>query len=406
MTQIKKYLGNRKITKGNFRSRVLLACKKATAASCIVGIIMITNTSFASAYEAHTVKVTAKIVNNIPGINPPGGEFCTAGEFKVELNVSLASADIYYTVDGTNPACGVNKYSAPFELPNNTITAVKAVACHNMMRNGEQILIQSAVMEKVFNVSEPIVNVNEPENGDVWYCSPSSPIIYPVEWTVENHRGAASELDVDIIYIIDDGKNENGGVTGEIDDKDTRFYNLPGTADLTGENTSYQFELTQEYCYYGHGWMKVIATEPSNCGGFDISGRIFDPMVPNGSCDTSTPDAVPAISLDPADADIEPEPAIDEENNEDGTVDVDVVDVVDVVDEDAESEKGEESANENMDTVDMNNENDDKTDKNIRNEDADDLNNLMKMLMTATKTLMIILSRTAILVLTMIFLMT
>ncbi len=367
-TQIKKYLTAGK----SFKSRVLLACKKATAVSCIVGIVMITNTSFASAYEAHTVNVTARIVNNIPGINPPGGEFCTAGEFKVELNVSLASADIYYTVDGTDPACGINKYSAPFELLNNAITTVKAVACHDIMRNGEMVLIQSAVMEKVFDVSEPSVNVIDPKDGDVWYCNPSNPIIYPVEWAVENYRGAASELNIDIIYIIDDGKIENGGVIGEIDNEDTRFYDLPGAIGLTGEDTNYQFELTQEYCYYGYGWMKVIATEPNNCSGFGISGRIFDPMAPDSSCGVSASndnDDVPAaVSLDSTDADIEPEPAIDGENSENENIDDIVVDVDNTGNEDAESE---ESTDENTNDVDMNNENDDEADEDIRNEDTD-----------------------------------
>jgi len=325
LTQITKYL----IFKKGFKSHVFLACKKVLAISCVAGIVMITNTPLVFAYEAHTVNVTAKIVNDLPGINPPGGEFCADGRLEVELSVSLADADIYYTTNGDDPVCGGNIYSEPFGLSDG-ITLVKAVACHEELRNGQPITLQSAVMAEEFDGSTPSVSVaiNDYEyfcadrDAMIWHCNPENPNDYLIEWTVENYRGAASELDIDIVYIIDNGKTEDGGIVGEIDDKDQRFDNLPGTGDLTGEETSYQFTLSENYCYYGYGWIKIIATESDGCGGFSISNKIFDPMVCD-SCNTPVSSDISTISsADPTDIDIEVEvEPVNEENGENENID-------------------------------------------------------------------------------------
>ena len=283
-------------------SRIFLACKKVTAMSCVVGMVMIMNTPLVSAYEAHTVNVTARIVNDIPCIDPPGGEFCNDGRLEVELSVTLAEANICYTIDGENPVCdgetglaagpacksGARYNNTPFEIPDGIVT-VKAVACHEETRNGYPVILQSAVMTKEFDASVPSVTVTSPVDGTTWYCNPTNPITYPIEWIVENYRDA-DELSIDIIYITD---NDDNGI---ISDGDNRF---SIANNLTGAIGSYPFVLVQEYCYYGYGWAKVIATEAStdpntdNCKNFGISGRIFDPMI----CDSpsiSVSDNIPA----------------------------------------------------------------------------------------------------------------
>lgn len=308
MVEIKKYLNNKKIIKGSFKSYVFSAGKKITAFSCVAGLMMITNLPLVSAYEAHTVNVTARIVNNIPGINPPSGEFCNDGRLEVELSVSLEGADIYYTIDGTNPACGLSaKYNLPFEIPNGIIT-VKAVACHEELRNGELIVVQSAAMTEEFDTSVLSIIVSEPENGDVWYCDPSNPYTYFIEWTVENYRDA-NELSIDIIYITD---NDNNGIISAGDN------NFSIANNLMGATGSYSFVLSENYCYYGYGWAKVIVTEASvnpdtnNCKNFGISGRIFDPMVLNNSSDGSVSDG--ASVAPEIEATLE-EPEISDNNN-------------------------------------------------------------------------------------------
>ena len=178
--QIKKYSNNKK----GFKSRTFLACERMVAVFCVAGLVMITNAPLVFAYEAHTVNVTAKIVNDLPCIDPPGGEFCNDGRLEVELNVNLAGADIYYTINGANPICAENsenfKYNdIPFELPNG-ITMVKAVACHEEMRNGEVVVLQSAVMAKEFDASVPRVIATEPADGGIWYCNPSNPNTYSI----------------------------------------------------------------------------------------------------------------------------------------------------------------------------------------------------------------------------------
>ncbi|MEA1937135.1 MAG: FN3 associated domain-containing protein [Patescibacteria group bacterium] len=376
LTQIKKY----PFIKKGFKSRVFSVCRKTVAVSCVAGIVMITNTPLVFAYEAHTVNVTARIVNDIPGINPPGGEFCADGRLEVELSIALEGADIYYTINGNNPICGENsenfKYNdEPFELPAG-VTTVKAVACHEELRNGHPVVMQSAIMMKEFDASVPSVIVTEPVDGAVWYCNPNNPNIYPIEWTIGNYRNA-DELSVDIVYITD---NDNNGIISEGDNRFLIANNLTGT---TG---SYPFLLIKEYCYYGYGWAEVTVTESStdpntdNCKNSGISGRIFDPMVCD-SCDASSASNISVAT----DVNVEPEPVVDEENIEDENTDdnntddteEDIrnedVDDSDADNEDVENESGESAVDENADDVDMNNEdNADDTEEDIRNEDVDD----------------------------------
>lgn len=301
MIKTKKYLLNNKIIKGNFSPYVFSVCKKITAMSCVAGLMIITNLPLVSAYEAHTVNITARIVNNVPEINPPGGDFCNDGRLEVELSVTLEEADIYYTIDGTNPACGLTtKYYIPFEIPDGIIT-VKAVACHEELRNGQLVVVQSAVMEEKFDASTLSVTVLKPENGDIWYCNPSNPNAYPIEWIVENYRDA-NELSADIVYITD---NDGDGVISAGDNNFSIANNL-----LMGAVGSYSFVLSGDYCYYGYGWAKVTVTEASvnphtdNCKNFGLSGRIFDPMVLDNSCE----DSVSASGVIPIVPESEPEP--------------------------------------------------------------------------------------------------
>ena len=306
MVEIKKYLNNKK----GVKSRVFLMCKKTTAMSCAIGLVMIMNAPLVSAYEAHTVNITAKIVNDIPGINPPGGDFCNDGRLEVELNVTLENADICYTTDGVDPVCESDgssvcklgaEYYTPFEIPNG-ITTVKAVACHEELRNAQLVVVQSALMTKEFDASVPSVTVTSPVDGATWYCDLTNPNTYPIEWTIENYRDV-NELSVDIVYITD---NDGNGIISEGDNNFSIANNLS-----TGATGSYPFVLTEDYCYYGYGWAKVTVTEAStnpdtdNCKGFGVSGKIFDPMASNDSCNNSVSGVVPII----------PEPAISENNN-------------------------------------------------------------------------------------------
>ena len=309
LAQIKKYLEDKKIIKGSFKSRVFSACKKVTASSCIVGLVMITNTSFARAYEAHTVNVTARIINNIPKIIPPGGEFCVAGEFLVELSVSLDGADIYYTTDGSDPVCGGNKYTVPFALPDTPggIVTVKAAACHSVTRNTGTVLIQSAIMEKEFNSLAPIVNViiNDYEyktsgNIPVWYCNST----YRVNWEIGNYRQGSV---ADVIYIVDKDNNKVIGAGDEVHFVDQ---NLP-----TGETGEYSLEVdfSKGYCHLGYAWVKIIVTEPNGCGGSGISEIIYEPMPPaDDSCDNSAPASVSAFASAPASVPDDNIPAVPE----------------------------------------------------------------------------------------------
>lgn len=124
--------------------------KKVLALGCVAGVVMISNLPLLDAYEAHIINVTAEVTNDVPSIDPPGGEFCNDGELEVVLSVNsstLAGADIYYTINDTDPDCFIPNGllytglsgTGPFGLPDG-ITTVKARSCHD----GRQSVVMSA----------------------------------------------------------------------------------------------------------------------------------------------------------------------------------------------------------------------------------------------------------------------
>jgi len=96
-----------------------------------------------SAYEAHIINVTARIVNDIPNVDPSGGQFCKLTGALVVLTTTYPGANIIFTLDSSDPVCGVNglNYTGPFTIyQSNTL---KARACHD----GQQSVIVSAVFD-------------------------------------------------------------------------------------------------------------------------------------------------------------------------------------------------------------------------------------------------------------------
>jgi hypothetical protein len=110
----------------------------------------------AGAYEAHVINVTATIVNDIPLIEPDGGEFCNLTGAEITISSTLTiDYTIIYTTDGSDPDCPNTGsiYTAPFTIFQSA--TIKARTCH-----GDK---QSAVMSKNFTVTAeicPIKNCN------------------------------------------------------------------------------------------------------------------------------------------------------------------------------------------------------------------------------------------------------
>lgn len=119
---------------------------KIVALMCVIGVMTLTNTPLVYAYTAHTMSVTANIVDDSVTITPSGENFCNDGSLKVGLMSALPGASIYYTLDGTEPVCKTNGtlYSETFSL--STSKTVKAVACHDD--------VQSLTMVRNFNLSD------------------------------------------------------------------------------------------------------------------------------------------------------------------------------------------------------------------------------------------------------------
>lgn len=130
---------------------------KATAFFCIAGVVMINNVSLASAYEAHVMNVTANIIDNGITISPEGGKFCNDGKLKIEMSTKLSGAQIYYTLDGSEPNCNGNGslYAEPFTLF--TGKTVKAVSCYQ----GKQSLTATQAFDVSSNYCESSLKINK-----------------------------------------------------------------------------------------------------------------------------------------------------------------------------------------------------------------------------------------------------
>ena len=149
----KGYIIKKRARKRKSMSGAFCVFKKIVSLTCISGLLFTMNLPLFSAYEAHVINVTAKIENDVPSIDPPGGEFCNDGSLEVTLSTTLVdpAASIIYTTDGSDPDCfapvGTVYTGSPFPL---TYSAtVKARVCHE--RDG--VLLQSAIMSEYYDVS-------------------------------------------------------------------------------------------------------------------------------------------------------------------------------------------------------------------------------------------------------------
>jgi len=150
----KKQMKQKMAGENNFVSGAFAAFGKIMSVFCIAGLLIITNLPLLSAFEAHVINVTAEIVNDVPSIDPPGGEFCNGGSLEITLSATLINPDtsIIYTINDSDPDCfipnGAVYTGIPFPL---TYSAtVKARVCH--YRDGE--LLQSAIMSEHYDISE------------------------------------------------------------------------------------------------------------------------------------------------------------------------------------------------------------------------------------------------------------
>jgi photosystem II stability/assembly factor-like uncharacterized protein len=140
-----------------------------------------------------------------PEITPNGGDFLNSVE--VSLNCQTATANMYYTLDGTTPDETSTHYTEPFEITENLTLKVIAIA------DG---YINSNVVEATYN----IVELSAPQNVEVTFFDP----ILTIHW--------------------------DAPATGEVEQYQV-FRNDDLLATLT--ETSYQdtsYSYTQTYNYY------------------------------------------------------------------------------------------------------------------------------------------------------------
>lgn len=172
---------------------------------------MVANLPLFNAFEAHVINVTAEIVNDIPSIDPPGGEFCIGEEVLVTLDVTLDGADILYTTDGSEPVCYSNglNYSTTGPFIVNSNTTITARSCH--YRDTE--LVQSAIVSGDFTFvccdgcgedpegSGVVLNEFLPNPEDDAAAMPDG------EWVELYNLSATETIDLAGYYLTDSDSN-------------------------------------------------------------------------------------------------------------------------------------------------------------------------------------------------------
>ncbi|MDF1497768.1 MAG: FN3 associated domain-containing protein [Patescibacteria group bacterium] len=235
--------------------------KNTLVLTSIAGFVVASVPIF-SAYEAHVINVTAKIENDIPTIDPPGGYFCNDGSLTMKLFTSIVGANIIYTTDGTNPDCFAPNgiiYSAPFPL---TYSAtVKARACHDDN--------QSVTVNKYFDVSSQYCEEKK-------YCDARS-IGY---W--QNHEGcpASSNWSAEINAL---SLGELSGAFGTISGSDICFYlspkNCPAAKTIEGKLCQAKGKTLANLSNIGSNHLDLNAL----IAGSDDGNKAFDNLGLNSS---------------------------------------------------------------------------------------------------------------------------
>lgn len=211
------------------RKRIIFFKKNLFRLACtglLAMILIISQAQLLYAFEAHVINVTAEIVNDVPEINPPGGRFCSDDSVSAELTVTLAGAEIYYTIDGSDPICGDHGilYENPFAIYSGAI--VKARSCHG----GKQSIIMSWVFDfsKDYCHYEDFLKINkvyydvDGEHGEEYYN----------EW-VEIYNPADIPIDISGWIIGDNGSEDIIPASGHIP--------AHGFAVITGSSTTWGY---------------------------------------------------------------------------------------------------------------------------------------------------------------------
>ncbi len=105
--------------------------------------LMVVQVMNVGAYEAHVINVTAKIENDIPNVDPNGGQFCQQTGATVTITSTYPGASIIFTLDGTDPVCDSHGFTYVNPFPLATSTTVKTSSCHD----GDQSAIVSAFFD-------------------------------------------------------------------------------------------------------------------------------------------------------------------------------------------------------------------------------------------------------------------
>ncbi len=154
------------------------------------------STNLAGNFEqlANTKLGTALAVSNpsvqTPVADPAGGEYeLTQGEsLSVTLSTTTEEADIYYTLDGTDPTVESIKYEAPIELTETS--TIKAIAVKDGFNNSE-VMSETYTITTVIPVSEitldkESLDMNVEDEAELTATiTPDTATNKSVAWTVE-----------------------------------------------------------------------------------------------------------------------------------------------------------------------------------------------------------------------------
>lgn len=329
-----------KISRAQFAGYLPRLTKRGISVVVIIAIVFV-QVMNVGAFEAHVINVTAKIVNDVPLIEPNGGEFCNITGATITITSTLIiDHTIIYTTNGSDPVCPStgNLYTIPF--PIYQTATVKARTCHDEK--------QSAVMAKHFDVAGefcPVSSCNA-ETISYWQNNQgcendpkvSQQVVQINNLSLNNFQGAFATVTGEQICASFDltscpPENTLAGelcrakgetladlsniVTGKLDlnaviagafDNSLNFTNLNLTASSTTEEALNKIEavlinpsatqadlanakFVAQRIYIFYNSENPYAPEPT-CIYYEPGNVVLNELVPNPSCSTQPEDVV------------------------------------------------------------------------------------------------------------------
>lgn len=278
LRKVKNYGRNDYIITSRQAHPILLKSFASFVIICLISM----QASLISGFEAHIINITAKIVNDVPGIEPGGGQFCNIEGASITLSTTLTgTSTIVYTTDGSDPVCpdGSSVYSEPFTIYQSA--TVKTRTCHDDK--------QSAIATQYFAVA-------------MEFCPPSNCNAEPISYW-QNNEGCENNPAVSNLAIqinnLSSGHFQSAFATTTAADICTLFdiNSCPPEGTLAGELCRAQGEILADLSNIVTGRLDLNAVI---AGGFDNSQPFINLAITASSTIEEALNKIEAVLVNPS----------------------------------------------------------------------------------------------------------